>query len=64
MKSPKETTADRKAHGKWYDDACGAAFGMELIGERWSLPVVRELMMVGGVSVTFAPVSPRSAPKC
>jgi DNA-binding HxlR family transcriptional regulator len=47
MKSQKETAADRKPHGKWYDDACGAAFGMELIGERWSLPVIRELMLGG-----------------
>jgi DNA-binding HxlR family transcriptional regulator len=47
MKSPRETAASRQAHGKWYDDACGAAFGMELIGERWSLPVIRELMLGG-----------------
>lgn len=47
MKSPKETTASRNAHGRWYGDACAAAFGMELIGERWSLPVVRELMLGG-----------------
>ena len=31
-------------HGKWYDDACGTAFAMELVGERWALLVVRELM--------------------
>lgn len=31
-------------HGKWYSDACGTAFGLELVGERWSLLVVRELM--------------------
>jgi len=47
MKSRKETAAGRKSHGKWYDDACGAAFGMELIGERWSLPIIRELMLGG-----------------
>lgn len=47
MEFQKETKAGRKAHGKWYDDACGAAFGMELIGERWSLPVIRELMLGG-----------------
>ncbi|WP_245999230.1 winged helix-turn-helix transcriptional regulator [Paracoccus methylarcula] len=29
---------------RWYDDACGTAFAMELIGERWALLVVRELM--------------------
>ena len=40
MKLQKETSK----HGKWYDDACGAAFGMELVGERWSLLIVRELM--------------------
>jgi DNA-binding HxlR family transcriptional regulator len=31
--------------GRWYDDACGAALGMELVGERWSLLVVRELLL-------------------
>jgi len=31
-------------HGKWYDDACGTAFALELIGERWSLLIVREMM--------------------
>ncbi len=31
-------------HGKWYGDACGTAFGLEVVGERWSLLVVRELM--------------------
>ena len=31
-------------HGRWYGDACGAAFAMELLGERWALLVVRELM--------------------
>ena len=41
MKLPKET----KLHGKWYDDACGTAFALELIGERWALLIVRELML-------------------
>ncbi|MFU7527906.1 winged helix-turn-helix transcriptional regulator [Qipengyuania sp. ASV99] len=41
MKLLKDTTL----HGRWYDDACGTAFGLELIGERWSLLVVRELML-------------------
>ena len=41
MKLQKET----KGHGKWYDDACGTAFAMELVGERWALLVVRELML-------------------
>ncbi|VWX52322.1 helix-turn-helix domain-containing protein [Novosphingobium sp. 9U] len=47
MRSQKETAVGRKLHGKWYDDACGAVFAMELIGERWSLPVIRELMLGG-----------------
>lgn len=47
MKSRKETNVGGTAHGRWYDDACGAAFAMELIGERWSLPVIRELMLGG-----------------
>jgi len=29
---------------RWYDDACGTAHALELLGERWSLLVVRELM--------------------
>jgi DNA-binding HxlR family transcriptional regulator len=28
-----------------YDDACAAAHGMDLIGERWSMPIIRELLM-------------------
>jgi DNA-binding HxlR family transcriptional regulator len=47
MQSQKETGVGHAAHGRWYDDACGAAFAMELIGERWSLPVIRELMLGG-----------------
>jgi DNA-binding HxlR family transcriptional regulator len=38
-------TIDAEAPAKrWYDDACGTAFAMELVGERWSLLIVRELM--------------------
>ena len=29
---------------RWYDDACGSAHALELIGERWALLIVRELM--------------------
>lgn len=43
MKLQKET----KGHGKWYDDACGTAFALELVGERWALLIVRELMFGG-----------------
>ncbi len=28
-----------------YDDACAAAHGMDLIGERWAMPVIRELLL-------------------
>ena len=28
-----------------YDDACGTAHGLELIGERWALLVIRELLL-------------------
>ncbi|HXG81470.1 MAG TPA: helix-turn-helix domain-containing protein [Sphingomicrobium sp.] len=28
-----------------YDDACAAAHGMDLIGERWSMPLMRELLL-------------------
>jgi DNA-binding HxlR family transcriptional regulator len=45
MKLQKETESPETRHGKWYEDACGTAFAMELIGERWSLLVVRELML-------------------
>lgn len=48
MKLQKETIpperAAKRIHGRWYDDACGTAFGLELLGERWSLLIVRELL--------------------
>lgn len=58
MKLQKETTRPKPInlpaspssagrHGKWYDDACGTAFALELVGERWSLLIVRELMFGG-----------------
>ena len=40
MKSHKETDAVRRR----YDDACGTAFALELVGDRWALLIVRELM--------------------
>ncbi|HEY7806213.1 MAG TPA: winged helix-turn-helix transcriptional regulator [Croceibacterium sp.] len=45
MKLQKETKSPDTRHGRWYEDACGTAFAMELIGERWSLLVLRELML-------------------
>jgi len=52
MKLQKHTKGSKAAvdgaerpHGRWYGDACGAAFAMELIGERWSIPIIREMML-------------------
>jgi DNA-binding HxlR family transcriptional regulator len=32
-------------HHRWYEDACGAAHALDLVGERWALLVMRELML-------------------
>jgi len=45
MKLRKETEPSDTRHGRWYEDARGTAFAMELVGERWSLLVMRELML-------------------
>lgn len=47
MKLQKVTSSSLQLHGRWYDDACGTAFALELLGERWSLLIVRELMFGG-----------------
>ena len=47
MELQKETESSDARHGRWYEDACGTAFAMELVGERWSLLIVRELMLGG-----------------
>ncbi|RHW18870.1 transcriptional regulator [Sphingomonas gilva] len=44
MKLEKMTQAGKVQQNRWYDDACGTALAMELVGERWSLLIVRELM--------------------
>ncbi len=44
MKLEKETIRPNLARDRWYDDACGTAMALELVGERWSLLIVRELM--------------------
>ncbi len=41
-KLTKERSAEPKRR---YDDACGTAHGLELIGERWALLVLRELLL-------------------
>lgn len=40
MKLEKVTKEDRSSR-RWYDDACGTALAMELVGERWSMLIVR-----------------------
>jgi DNA-binding HxlR family transcriptional regulator len=47
MKLEKVTSGGNQAEKRWYDDACGTAHALELVGERWSLLVVRELMLGG-----------------
>ncbi|MCL9999487.1 MAG: helix-turn-helix transcriptional regulator [Erythrobacter sp.] len=44
-RDPAAATGQPVGHGRWYNDACGTAFGLEVIGERWALLVVRELML-------------------
>jgi DNA-binding HxlR family transcriptional regulator len=44
MKLEKVTDSAKTATMRWYDDACGTALAMELVGERWSLLIVRELI--------------------
>lgn len=41
------THPEKSTKNRWYDDACGTALAMELVGERWSLLIVRELMFGG-----------------
>ena len=38
-------TKESAGRSRRYHDACGAAHGLDLIGERWALLVIRELMM-------------------
>ena len=47
MKLQKITTIKTTFAKRWYDDACGTALALELVGERWSLLIVRELMFGG-----------------
>ena len=44
MSLEKTTTKDPGVRRR-YNDACGAAHGLELVGDRWALLVVRELML-------------------
>ena len=44
MQLEKATTLRRSEGKRSYEDACGLAHALELIGERWALLVMRELM--------------------
>lgn len=44
MKLEKITSLEKPSAKRSYDDACAAAHALDLIGERWSLLVMRELM--------------------
>ncbi len=45
MQSEKITNTPQKEARRRYDDACGTAHALELIGDRWTLLVLRELML-------------------
>ncbi len=45
MKLKKLTKPSSPLRKNRYEDACAATHGMDIIGERWALPVMRELMM-------------------
>jgi DNA-binding HxlR family transcriptional regulator len=45
MKSGNITKARQREAKRSYDDACGTAHALDLIGERWALLVLRELML-------------------
>ena len=45
MELEKITKLRRDDDKRRYDDACAAAHGMDLIGERWSMPLIRELLL-------------------
>src|SRR5215210_2162519 len=45
MKLQKITDVSRASPKRRYDDACGTAHALDLVGERWALLVIRELML-------------------
>lgn len=45
MKSQNITQSKNASSRRRYEDACGTAHAMDLIGERWALLVMRELML-------------------
>ena len=45
MKLEKITDSQHGPSRRRYDDACGTAHALDLVGERWALLVMRELML-------------------
>ncbi len=45
MESQKITKSDFAKSRRWYQDACGTALAMDLVGERWALLIIRELLL-------------------
>lgn len=45
MELEKITNPRQSEEKRRYDDACAAAHGMDLIGDRWAMPVIRELLL-------------------
>src|SRR5918998_841956 len=45
MQLQKLTRSRSDEEKRRYDDACAAAHGMDLLGERWAMPVIRELLL-------------------
>lgn len=45
MKLEKVTQEAKMPEKRWYDDACGTALALEFVGERWSLLIMRELLL-------------------
>ena len=45
MQLEKLTKTRQSDEKRRYDDACAAAHGMDLIGDRWAMPVIRELLL-------------------
>lgn len=45
MKLTKVTSDGKRTEKRWYGDACGTALALEFVGERWSLLIMRELML-------------------
>ena len=56
------TYSSKPLESRWYDDALRTALGLELVGERWSLLIVRELMFGGRRFSELRAGYPASAP--